>query len=154
MCGIPIISYPVGAIAERINLFNVGWVSKSSSCEDLLSTLLEIHEDRSKLIEAKKNINSYHLVSYEKMSAVYLNEYKKAQEKDYLTNNERDNKFSSFTSQDILTAYNLVKSTSVLKDDYRFMFLNWLKSLIVMLRIKKIVAPVWRLLKKLVIKTI
>ena len=76
MCGIPVISSPIGAIAERIQLFDVGWISASSSAKDLLNMLLIVISDSVKFEKIKKNTEKYPLVSYEAMSSLYLEEYK------------------------------------------------------------------------------
>jgi GT2 family glycosyltransferase/glycosyltransferase involved in cell wall biosynthesis len=75
MCGIPILSSPVGAVAERIQLFDVGWISPSSSPEDLLNTLLLIVNDPVNFEKIKNNTQKYPIVSYEAMSSLYLQEY-------------------------------------------------------------------------------
>jgi GT2 family glycosyltransferase/glycosyltransferase involved in cell wall biosynthesis len=76
MCGLPIISSPIGAIAERIQLFDVGWISPSSSAKDLLNTLDIVTSDSANFEKIKKNTEKYPLVSYEAMSFLYLQEYK------------------------------------------------------------------------------
>lgn len=73
--GIPVISTPLGAIAERIRTFNLGWISRSCSADDLLAVLRVIANNPQELVEIRRNIQRYPLLSYEAMSRQYLELY-------------------------------------------------------------------------------
>jgi glycosyltransferase involved in cell wall biosynthesis len=74
--GIPIITTHLGAIAERVREYNVGWVSKSVSTEGLLEVLASLASNPDELPRMKANIQRYPLISYETMAQRYLEEYR------------------------------------------------------------------------------
>ncbi|MEG3982870.1 tetratricopeptide repeat protein [Microcoleus sp. T3B2] len=75
--GIPVITTPLGANAERVKKYGVGWVSNSCSAEDLLEILIFLAQNPVELNNIKSSLDNYPLVSYESMTQEYQKEYKK-----------------------------------------------------------------------------
>lgn len=75
-CGVPVLSYDIGAVAERIKKYNFGWVVPiSSNVDDLTSTLKSIKEDADNYLSVIKNINTYKIKNVEEMVDDYLEIY-------------------------------------------------------------------------------
>ncbi|WP_414622715.1 glycosyltransferase [Calothrix sp. CCY 0018] len=72
---IPVVTTPLSAASERVKEFEVGWVSKSASADNLLETLIDIKSNHQEYIKIKKNTKNYPLLSYEKMAQQYLELY-------------------------------------------------------------------------------
>jgi len=84
--GIPIITTHLGAIAERVREYNVGWVSKSVSTDGLLEVLASLASNPDELPRMKANVQRYPLISYETMAQRYLEEYKTFEVRQYERN--------------------------------------------------------------------
>jgi GT2 family glycosyltransferase/glycosyltransferase involved in cell wall biosynthesis/2-polyprenyl-3-methyl-5-hydroxy-6-metoxy-1,4-benzoquinol methylase len=105
--GVPIISSPIGAIAERVKEFGLGWVSPSGSPEDLINTLLSVKSSNEDYEKVKINIDKYHIVSYEEMAYNYMQEYKRFMNNSFDINQNIPPKSTTvLTLQDIFAAYN------------------------------------------------
>ncbi len=77
--GIPIITTPLGAIAERVKKFDVGWVSDSVSVAGILTVLTDLVKNPEELLRVQQNVQNHPLLSYENMVEKYLQEYEKCQ---------------------------------------------------------------------------
>jgi GT2 family glycosyltransferase len=75
--GIPILTTPLGAVAERVKEFGVGWASQSCDADALLDVLITIKNNPAELTKVRGNIKKYPLVSYEAMAKQYVAEYSK-----------------------------------------------------------------------------
>jgi len=105
-CGVPIITSPIGAIAERVQKFGIGWVSPSWSSEDLINIFLYIKGNFKEFREVKKNVDNYPVISYEEMTSSYLEEYQKIERNSININlNVVKSSDSFFSPKDIFTAY-------------------------------------------------
>lgn len=96
-CGIPVISFDFGAIAERIKKYNLGWIIKYPSTDDEISKQIEsiIHnkEEYEKVINS---INKYKIISTKEMAQNYFKIYSEfSVSKDILFENIRDNLFKN-----------------------------------------------------------
>jgi len=77
--GIPIITTPLGAVAERVKEFDVGWVSDSVSVAGILKVLTDLVKNPRELLRVQQNVQNYPLLSYEAMVERYLQEYEECQ---------------------------------------------------------------------------
>jgi tetratricopeptide (TPR) repeat protein/glycosyltransferase involved in cell wall biosynthesis len=75
--GIPIITTPIGAVAERVTKFGVGWIAQSSTVKGLLDVLVSLVYSPQAIELVKKNVLEYVPVSFETMAEQYLDEYSK-----------------------------------------------------------------------------
>ncbi len=73
--GTPIIATPLGAIAERVKKYEVGWVSRSDSVDDLLEVLTAIVQNPRQVQQIKQNVKNYPIISFESMTHQYLEKY-------------------------------------------------------------------------------
>jgi GT2 family glycosyltransferase len=147
-CGVPIISSPIGAIAERIKEFGIGWVSKSSSSEDLINTLLFVKNSPKDYEKVKINIDKYQIVSYQEMSYNYLKEYKKIIDHNVNVNQNISLKSSLvLTPQDIFAAYN--QNRNINQPSWRVPLSKKLKTFSFL---KKNFFGIWEFFRRLAIK--
>ena len=132
-CGIPVISFDFGAIAERIHKYKLGWVIKPTN------NSFEIAKEISKIMNNKKeydkvinSINKYSIITTKEMAKNYIKIYsKRAVSKPVLVENIKD----TLVRNRVFTSY-------VSYSDYSWVF-NTLKWRI----ISKIKLP--RFIKKL-----
>ena len=91
-CGIPVISFDFGAIAERIHKYKLGWVIKPTN------NSFEIAKEISKIMNNKKeydkvinSINKYSIITTKEMAKNYIKIYsKRAVSKPVLVENIKD----------------------------------------------------------------
>ena len=117
-CGIPVISFDFGAIAERIHKYNLGWtIPFKSNYDEITTAITNVFKDEDKYNNVIKSINKYKIITTKEMSKNYVDIYSKnAKEKGLLSDNIKDN-----------LAKNRVFSTYVSYSDYSWVFstLKW-----------------------------
>lgn len=75
-CGIPVISFNMGAIAERINKYNLGWVLDISlTPKEIASEIEKILNDKEMYNEIIKSINKYKIKNTKEMADDYIKIY-------------------------------------------------------------------------------
>ena len=83
-CGIPILAFDMGAIAERIHKYHLGWtISKTATTEDIIKRIKEISEDKEGYNKVIQSINQYQIKTTKEMADEYASIYKKHLKKDY-----------------------------------------------------------------------
>jgi len=71
-CGVPVIAFDFGAIAERIKKYNLGYVLPiDSTTEDIKACLAEIKRNKAKYNEIVKSINEYKIKTTAEMDSQY-----------------------------------------------------------------------------------
>ncbi|MGB3404534.1 MAG: tetratricopeptide repeat protein [Microcoleaceae cyanobacterium] len=91
--GIPVITTPLGAVAERVTRYKIGWVTQSVSVKAILEVLINLAKHPEELSSVTENLKNYSIISYETMAQEYLYEYEK-----HTANSE---KLSTIYSQDV-----------------------------------------------------
>lgn len=77
-CGIPVISYDFGAIAERIKKYNLGWVINTKATPEEISNFInKIFSSSKKYKDVIESINQYKIISTKKMAKNYEKIYEK-----------------------------------------------------------------------------
>ena len=77
-CGIPVLAYDLGAIAERIKKYNLGWVIDSkSNYEEVCENLHSILNDKKAYGKVVDSINKYKIKSVKEMGRDYIKIYQK-----------------------------------------------------------------------------
>ena len=73
--GVPVLSYNIGAVGERIQKNAFGWVLDTKDMEHALKKVIDISKDLNDYNEKIKNINSYTIKSTSQMCLEYKNMY-------------------------------------------------------------------------------
>lgn len=77
-CGIPVISYDFGAIAERIKKYNLGWIiGRNATAEEIAKFIDNIFSNPREYNEVIDSINQYKVTSSKQMSKKYEKIYEK-----------------------------------------------------------------------------
>jgi glycosyltransferase involved in cell wall biosynthesis len=77
-CGIPVVSFDLGAIAERVSKYNLGWTLEHTlNSKEILKKINGILSNERAYNEVIKSINQYEIISSEKMSNEYNSIYSK-----------------------------------------------------------------------------
>ncbi len=75
-CGIPVISYDFGAIAERIEKYHLGWtISRHADYKEITKKLHEILNNKDEYNLIVEQINKYKIKSVEQMKNEYIKIY-------------------------------------------------------------------------------
>ena len=83
--GIPVLSFDMGAINERIKKYKLGWtIKRTSTIDDIINKLLEISNNPKEYKKIINSINKYTIKSTKEMA----NEYVKIYNKNKTANNE------------------------------------------------------------------
>lgn len=76
--GIPVISFDMGALYERIYKYHLGWtISRNSSIDEIISKLLEISSDSIQYQKVIHSINQYKIKTTQEMVSEYIDLYSK-----------------------------------------------------------------------------
>ena len=91
-CGIPVISFDLGAIAERIKKYNLGWViNLTSDTRVIAKEIKSIVNDKNSYDNVIKSINKYKIITTKEMANNYIKLYdKETKSKELLTYNIRN----------------------------------------------------------------
>lgn len=73
--GKPVLCYNLGAVAERVKRYNLGWVVKDKSEESVMKAIEDIANDTNEYNQRIKSINSYIIKSVEEMITSYSDIY-------------------------------------------------------------------------------
>lgn len=88
-CGIPVLSFDMGAICERINKYKLGWtIDKNSTISDIIQKLFEISKDTKEYKKIISNINKYQIKTTKMMVDNYIEIYSKHIDNDFLIKEE------------------------------------------------------------------
>lgn len=82
-CGVPVLSYDIGAVAERIKKYGFGWVLSNQDNKNTLQTILDISENISEYNDVIDKLNSYKIKTIEEMVKFYDNLYQTGDSKTY-----------------------------------------------------------------------
>ena len=75
-CGVPVITFNFGAIAERVNKYGLGWtVDRNSSIEEITERINEILRNPTEYNKVIDNINKYKIRTVKEMCQEYLKLY-------------------------------------------------------------------------------
>jgi len=73
-CGVPVLGFNIGAINDRIQKYNLGWIiDKESNADEILQVILKIKNNPNEYKQKINSLNNYKLKSTNEM----CNEYKK-----------------------------------------------------------------------------
>lgn len=76
--GIPVLSFDMGAIEERINKYNLGWtINKDSGIDEIINKLFEISNNSEQYKIVIDSINKYKIKSTKEMADEYVKIYSK-----------------------------------------------------------------------------
>lgn len=76
--GIPVLSFDMGAINERIHKYKLGWtISRNSNVNDIINKLLEISNDYNGYKKIINSINKYQIKTTKEMANEYVTIYSK-----------------------------------------------------------------------------
>ena len=76
MAKVPVLSFDLGAVGDRIKKDNLGWVIDfTTDTQILLEEILRISNNKDEYFEKKKNFENYHFKSTEDMQRYYENLY-------------------------------------------------------------------------------
>lgn len=76
--GIPVLSFDIGAINERIKKYKLGWtIRRNSSTDDIIKKLLEISSNQKDYKKVINNINKYTIKTTKEMANEYVKIYNK-----------------------------------------------------------------------------
>lgn len=82
MAKIPVITFDIGAVGERVKNDKLGWVIKfDEKTPKILEKIKEIRDNREKYLEIKNNFEKYKFKTIEKMQEYYNNLYSEINEK-------------------------------------------------------------------------
>lgn len=137
-CGIPVLSFDLGAIEERIHKYGLGWtINRNATIDQIINKLFEISNDSKKYKKVINNINKYQMKTTKEMSIEYIKIYSKQV---YKESNIKDH------AKDLIKSS--IKNTStVIYNNYDWVF-NTLKWKL----ISKVKAP--KLVKKTIKKVL
>lgn len=77
-CGIPVISFDFGAIAERVKKYNLGWLIDSKlSSKEIAAEINKILSNEDDYNDKIKSINKYKIITSKEMADNYISIYKK-----------------------------------------------------------------------------
>lgn len=116
--GIPVLSFDMGAIDERIHKYGLGWtISRNASVDDIFNKLTEISNDLRGYKKIITNINKYQI----KTTAEMANEYLKIYSKNKSSGTKIDDKVKNMIEKSIQN------STTVVYNNYAWVFdtLKW-----------------------------
>src|SRR5699024_11886379 len=75
-CGVPVLSYDIGAVAERINKNGFGWtVPINSSIKELEQYIIDLKNDKEGYKKIIDNLNNYKIKSTDDMASDYKKIY-------------------------------------------------------------------------------
>lgn len=71
-CGVPVLAFDIGAIAERVKKYNLGWcIPMDTSPNDIVSKINDIFHNPDEYMEKIESINKYKIKTTEEMSKEY-----------------------------------------------------------------------------------
>ena len=74
--GVPVLSFDVGAVAERINKYNLGWtIPLGSDLNDIINKINEIRLNEKEFNEVLNSIKKYHIKTIDEMTSEYKEIY-------------------------------------------------------------------------------
>lgn len=76
-CGIPVLSYRIGAVGERVEKYGFGWTIKDVSKKGTIDKIREIASDIDAYNQVIDNLNKYKIKSLEEMTNFYDQLYQK-----------------------------------------------------------------------------
>lgn len=77
-CGIPIISFDLGAISERVKKYNLGWIiKKTSNSVEVANEIKKVINNKTEYNKKIISINNYKIVTTKEMSKKYKDIYSK-----------------------------------------------------------------------------
>lgn len=107
-CGIPVLSYNFGAIAERIEKHNLGWtIDSKNTYKEICEKMHSIFANQTKYNQIVKSINKYKIKTVDEMGKEYKILYKKGAElkeldvdkiKDNIKTNSQNNSNISYSN--------------------------------------------------------
>ena len=86
-CGVPVLSYDIGAVGERIKKYGFGWILPNQEREQTLQTIIDISENINEYNEVIDKLNSYKIKTIEEMLEFYDNLYQNGDSKEYSLEN-------------------------------------------------------------------
>ncbi|MFN3926863.1 MAG: glycosyltransferase [Pseudanabaenaceae cyanobacterium] len=89
-CGIPIITTPVSAVAERVRMSQAGFVCSDNSVAAIVEVINEVLSSPEKYMYAKKNAMLYQPKSIEEMCTEYIKLYEEVQKQPCSIANNND----------------------------------------------------------------
>lgn len=115
-CGIPVVSFNMGAIEERIKKYNLGWILEIDEDSDKIAKQIEkILEDKKGYNKVIKSINNYKIVSSKEMAKSY--------DKIYKENSKCCGELSDEISNTLINNSMFINSPSY--PDYSWIFQTW-----------------------------
>ena len=76
-CGVPVLSYQIGAVGERIQKYGFGWAIRQSTKKETLDKIRKIASDIDAYNQVIDNLNNYKIKSLEEMVNFYDQLYQK-----------------------------------------------------------------------------
>lgn len=76
-CGVPVLSYQIGAVGERIKKYGFGWSIRQCTKKETLDKIREIASDIDAYNQVIDNLNKYKIKSLEEMTDFYDQLYQK-----------------------------------------------------------------------------
>ena len=86
-CGVPVLSYDIGAVAERIKKYGFGWTLSDQDNTKTLQTILDISNNIAEYNEVIDKLNNYKIKTIEEMLEYYDNLYGTVDNKTYSLEN-------------------------------------------------------------------
>ena len=86
-CGVPVLSYNIGAVGERIEKYGFGWTLSNQDRKQTLQTIIDISENISGYNEVIDKLNSYQIKTMEEMLEFYDSLYQNGNDKEYSLEN-------------------------------------------------------------------
>lgn len=136
-CGIPVLSFDMGAIYERIKKYDLGWtISKDASNNEIINKLLEIARNPEEYNKVIDFINKYKIKTTKEMAEEYVKIYSK--------NMSNNNKIEN-DAKELFKEYNRM---AVIYNNYDWVFntLKWriISKIKIPKTIKKVIKKVLR----------
>lgn len=137
-CGIPVVAFDFGAIAERIKKYNLGWVIKPGvSNDEIANEIMNILKNKEEYKKVISCINKYRIKSTKEMANSYIKIYSK-----YAVLN---GPISSEVLEELIRNRVLITYSS--HDDYSWVFSTLKWRMISKIKIPKKIKAIYRKLK-------
>lgn len=117
-CGIPVLSFNMGAIQERIEQYNLGWIiDKDTSVDEIVEKLFEISKDNDNYQKIITSINKYKVKTTKEMAEEY--------NKIYFTNMSKEIKIESNVKDFFKMSHQ--NTSTIIYNNYAWVFdtLKW-----------------------------
>ena len=76
-CGVPVVSFDYGAIAERIKKYNFGWIISNNSIDEIVESINKILSNKEEYDKVIQAINDYKILTVSDMAKEYRKLYQK-----------------------------------------------------------------------------